>query len=217
MWVVPPFLNEQTSLVFSDICTNGTLAGCQETSAENMGVAIALVLVGAGFVVGIAALYVELIGDMSDEDQSQPEKERSQQPGLAPPMQPSEEQQPSDMGGPGQPRSIPGPGGAPAGPSFPQNGPGRMNTSAIFKKAREEKEAAIAELKTQQERDIAALRAEYEKKIASTGGVPAAGEDYSEKLAQRWAQCAPSMRPKSKNLSVGSKRRKGRTRHFDRS
>ena len=58
-----------------------------------------------------------------------------------------------------------------------------MNTSAIFKKAREEKEAAIAELKTQQERDIAALRAEYEKKIANTGGTPAVDGGYAEKLA----------------------------------
>ena len=44
------FLNEQTTFAFSDICAEGSLAGCRKTASENFIIALAIILIASLFV-----------------------------------------------------------------------------------------------------------------------------------------------------------------------
>ena len=144
------FLQEQTVLALSDVCVNGTLDGCRVAASSSVAASIGIIVVAALFAVGLVAIYVELVGDMSDDEGEMQQPPAASRPARAPEAKENSNAALAATMDPGQQRV---PAAADAGQ--------RPSTMQIVAKFRQEKESAIKALKEQQEQEIAALHNQY--------------------------------------------------------
>ena len=153
------FLNEQTTLALADVCIHGNLAGCRITASNNLIIACTVIFVASLFCVGLIALYVELVGDMTASD------EPFQPPVIANSIG-------ANPNGPTIPGQEPPPNLQlpPTQQTANNSNSNRPSTQQIFAKARAAAQAEITELKAKQAKEIEAIRQQYQQQQSFSSG-----------------------------------------------